>query len=258
MPDPQPNPAEPSPSSPNAALRDPPPLETQVSAPEPNLPETPIPEPAPMLDVHPAHHAAQTWRDFFIHIATIVLGLLIAVGLEQTVEYIHHRRELTTAREELRVEVEQDSAIADRNTKAIHELQAKLNADMALLLAHRATGKPLTGKLDLTWTFTKTYYAALKSNQLSGALTLMPSAELEFYDFNSAVQEAIMTQAADWNGTIEVAKAIAARSPDGQLSPQDTNELISAISQAQGKLAYTETLIGFFNAGRKGQRGPTP
>ena len=24
-----------------------------------------------MLDVHPAHHAASTWRDFFIHIATI-------------------------------------------------------------------------------------------------------------------------------------------------------------------------------------------
>ncbi len=216
-----------------------------------------------MLDVHPAHHAASSWREFFIHIATIVLGLLIAVGLEQTVEYIHHRRELTSAREELRVEVEQDSVIADRNARAIHELQAKLNADMALLLAQRATGKPLTGelltgKLDFTWGFTKTRYAALKANQLSGALTLMPRAELEFYDFSSSVQEAIMKEAADWNGTIEVAKAIAACSPDGRLSPQDTNELISAISQVQGKLAYTETLIGFFRKGIKRQPSPAP
>jgi hypothetical protein len=39
-----------------------------------------------MLDVHPPHHAASTWRDFFIHIATIVIGLLIAIGLEQTVD----------------------------------------------------------------------------------------------------------------------------------------------------------------------------
>lgn len=31
-----------------------------------------------MLDVHPAHHAANTWRAFFVHIATIVLGLLVA------------------------------------------------------------------------------------------------------------------------------------------------------------------------------------
>ncbi|GAC1422327.1 MAG: hypothetical protein NVSMB62_17930 [Acidobacteriaceae bacterium] len=36
-----------------------------------------------MLGVHPAHHAANTWRDFLIHIATITVGLLIAVGMEQ-------------------------------------------------------------------------------------------------------------------------------------------------------------------------------
>ena len=46
-----------------------------------------------MLDVHPPHHTPNTWRDFFIHIATIVIGLLIAVGLEQTVEAIHHRHQ---------------------------------------------------------------------------------------------------------------------------------------------------------------------
>jgi hypothetical protein len=42
-----------------------------------------------MLDVHAPHHA-NTWRDFFIHIATICVGLLIAVSLEQTVEAVHH------------------------------------------------------------------------------------------------------------------------------------------------------------------------
>ena len=47
-----------------------------------------------MLDVHPAPHAAHSWREFFVHIATIVLGLLIAIGLEQTVEYFHHRHQL--------------------------------------------------------------------------------------------------------------------------------------------------------------------
>jgi hypothetical protein len=46
-----------------------------------------------LLDVHPPAHTPNTWRDFFIHIATIVIGLLIAVGLEQTVEYFHHRHQ---------------------------------------------------------------------------------------------------------------------------------------------------------------------
>jgi hypothetical protein len=42
-----------------------------------------------MLEVHPPHQAAHNWRDFFVHIATIALGLLIVVGLEQMVERIH-------------------------------------------------------------------------------------------------------------------------------------------------------------------------
>jgi hypothetical protein len=42
-----------------------------------------------MLDVHPPHEAIHTWKAFLIHIVAIVIGLLIAVGLEQTVEFFH-------------------------------------------------------------------------------------------------------------------------------------------------------------------------
>jgi hypothetical protein len=75
------------------------PPETPVSETlrEPAQTEAPAEESISMLDIHDAHHAAGTWRDFFIHIATIVLGLIIAIGLEQTVVYFDHqqqRREL--------------------------------------------------------------------------------------------------------------------------------------------------------------------
>jgi hypothetical protein len=60
-----------------------------------------------MLDVHPPHTSVHTWKDFFIHIATIVIGLLIAVGLEQTVEALHHRQERAELRETMRRESEQ-------------------------------------------------------------------------------------------------------------------------------------------------------
>jgi len=57
-----------------------------------------------MLDVHPPHHPTHTWKDFFIHIATIVVGLLIAVGIEQTVEYFHHRHQRHQLEQDLREE----------------------------------------------------------------------------------------------------------------------------------------------------------
>ena len=87
--------------------------ETQI----PSTLEPPEPpgtqEDTPMLDVHPAHHAASTWRDFFVHIATIVLGLLIAVGIEQTVEYFHHRHQLIQFEEDIRAEAELNLRIID-------------------------------------------------------------------------------------------------------------------------------------------------
>lgn len=38
------------------------------------------------MEVHPPEHPIFTWKQFFSHMAVIVLGLLIAIGLEQTVE----------------------------------------------------------------------------------------------------------------------------------------------------------------------------
>ncbi|HEY6924159.1 MAG TPA: hypothetical protein VI653_11875 [Steroidobacteraceae bacterium] len=75
---------------------------------EPEMPEVPADNPqaagptdtetlstaevaAPMLDVHAPHHTVHTWRDFLVHIAAIVIGLVIAVSIEQTVEFFHHR-----------------------------------------------------------------------------------------------------------------------------------------------------------------------
>jgi len=59
----------------------------------------------PMLDVHAPHATAHTWTDFFIHIATIVVGLFIAVGLEQSVEFFHHRHQIAETKEALRQRV---------------------------------------------------------------------------------------------------------------------------------------------------------
>src|SRR5579862_2484918 len=48
---------------------------------------------APMLDVHAPHETIRTWKNFLTHIAAIVVGLIIAVSLEQTVEFFHHHHQ---------------------------------------------------------------------------------------------------------------------------------------------------------------------
>jgi hypothetical protein len=58
-----------------------------------------------MLDVHVPHKNAHTWTDFVIHITTITVGLFIAIGLEQTVEYFHHLHQRHQLEERLRDEL---------------------------------------------------------------------------------------------------------------------------------------------------------
>ena len=41
-----------------------------------------------MIDIHPPHHSATTRREFFVHLFIVILGILIAISLEQTVEFV--------------------------------------------------------------------------------------------------------------------------------------------------------------------------
>lgn len=66
-----------------------------------------------MIDIHPPHHGAMTRRDIFTHLAIVVVGILIAIGLEQAVEAVHHARE----RHELIVDMRDE---ASRNVLKLH------------------------------------------------------------------------------------------------------------------------------------------
>lgn len=86
----------------------PPPPTASESVLGPDAETLSIPEIAPaMLDTHAPHEAVRTWKDFFVHIAIIVVGLVIAVGLEQTVEVIHRGHERSELRKTLHRESEQ-------------------------------------------------------------------------------------------------------------------------------------------------------
>lgn len=65
-----------------------------------------------MLDVH-VPHPTHSWKDFLIHIATISVGLLIAVGLEQGVEILHHRHQAARLEEDMRAEAAQNLRVMD-------------------------------------------------------------------------------------------------------------------------------------------------
>lgn len=138
-----------------------------------------------MLDVHPPHHAANSWRDFFIHIATIVVGLLIAIGLEQTVEALHHRHQRKQLKEDLRTEAESNRVVIERDL-TMQELEpwfdaaARAASDARLqagkVVVHLAPPPCLAGSIG---TAAVRYFAPSEAvwttAQASGLVDLLPA-----------------------------------------------------------------------------------
>ena len=156
--------------------------ETPESAETAHIPET-AKEHEPMLEVHPAHHAASSWKEFFIHIATIVLGLLIAVGLEQAVEHFHHRREVTEVREELRGEREANKdSFKSETTHWRWETTELENNLMVLAYLQKHPGTPdekLPGSLIWFHASAANTQAAWDAARNSGVTSLMHREEVE-------------------------------------------------------------------------------
>jgi hypothetical protein len=150
-----------------------------------DLPSTPK-EHETMLDVHPAHHAATNWRDFFIHIATIVIGLLIAIALEQTVEYVHHRRQVADVREELRGEREANKHAFENETANWRWETAELQNNLLVLgYLQQHPGTPdenLPGTLIWSHASAPNTQAAWDAARNSGVISLLSREEIEQYD----------------------------------------------------------------------------
>ena len=140
-----------------------------------------------MLDVHPPHEAAHTWKDFFIHIATIVVGLLIAVGLEQTVEAIHHHHQ----RVELEEQLQQEAQINTRRISISFDASdaelawlVGLQQDVQAMLAghgkfnYRPRPESEPG-LPIAWRTAST--GVRDAARQSGIVSLLPAARAEQY-----------------------------------------------------------------------------
>jgi hypothetical protein len=136
-----------------------------------------------MLDVHPPHESIHTWKDFSIHIATIVVGLLIAIGLEQTVEHFHHRHQVAEVRDSLSVErsfnANRFGVLTDEFRRFVPKLETNL-AVFTYLRGHpNAPVADWPGKLDWLALTPGFLDAAWKTAVQSTILQYMPRAEVQ-------------------------------------------------------------------------------
>src|SRR5580658_9676577 len=136
-------------------------------------------------DVH-VPHPTHTWKDFFIHLATITVGLLIAIGLEQSVEALHQRHQRRELEQQLHDEAQRNLDLVRGNILRFKAQSAWLNSAVVAL-----NGAPVTnGQIKRStlffqsipggsiWDPSRTVWAVAKA---SGAVALLPEDEAQVY-----------------------------------------------------------------------------
>ena len=90
-----------------------------------------------MFEAHVPHEAIQSWKGFFTYIAAIVIGLFIAVGLEQSVEYFHHRHQRALLEEQIHAVFEDEPRLIDSDTKRLSDFRSYLANIQYSIADHR-------------------------------------------------------------------------------------------------------------------------
>jgi hypothetical protein len=154
-----------------------------------------------MLDIHPPHHAATTWRDFFIHIATITIGLFIAIGLEQTVEAVHHLHQRHELEEHLREELRGNVGRDEVDFVKFGQMRAYF-LELKSAVSARRTGQPSppsppaasdTRRQQVPFAPSVAMWEAAK---LDATITQLPTEEIQLYN-GLVLQHNLMFDAID-------------------------------------------------------------
>jgi hypothetical protein len=126
-----------------------------------------------VLDIHLLHGKLHGVKDFFFHLFTITIGLLIALSLEGWVEHVHHRHLAREAEDGLRAEIANNEHEVVRQRQMIKDGQKKLEADLKVLAELRAHPHAKMGHIDLSIGMGGFDDMAWKNAQSTGALALM-------------------------------------------------------------------------------------
>lgn len=151
-------------------------------------------EETPVIDVHPPHHPIHSWKEYLLHMSTIVLGLLIAIGLEQSVELVHRAQERHQLEDDLRIEgennrghVQIDINVYSGIVAWLLELQRGVDAErdsggkMPFAYPARPDGVPDSPRYAAYHVLETEVWDTAKS---SSELVLLPRNEVEIYARN--------------------------------------------------------------------------
>ena len=201
------------------------------------------------MEVHPPEHPIHTWRDFLIHIVTIVIGLLIAIGLEQSVEWFHHRHIVHVARENIAREIDDNRKLAASNGKLVEQTKQLMQQNMHRVQQLKHNPHALDhGEMHFTFGWSAFSDTAWLSARDTGALAFMPVEEVQ-RDAGIYAQQTIVNDQAISLFLIEAlaASPLVMTEDNAVMTPEDQHELLKDTTQLYLRLQTLQQIMQGLN-----------
>jgi hypothetical protein len=135
-----------------------------------------------MLDVHAPNKPFHGAGEFFLHLFTITVGLLIAVGIEGLVTWHEHRKLAEDAREMMTAEIRHNQANVEAALRANAAEEEKLKKNLQVIEAvQKSPNSPSATRadLDISYQIVGLEHTAWRTAQATGALSYMPYDEAQ-------------------------------------------------------------------------------
>jgi hypothetical protein len=194
------------------------------------------------MEVHPPDHPFHSWRDFFIHIVTITIGLLIALGIESAAEAVHHRHLLHHAEASLGAELAVNRDLIAKDERQLLAAQAQFQNNLGLLTAARnhaaAAGEP-----QFHWYWSGAQNAAWSAARDTGAIALMPYETAQAYSVVYGQQGIVDRQAEVYITDIyRIESPLQGGRKLADLQPAEIDTMIAHTQQTLADIAHLHDL----------------
>ena len=147
------------------------------------------------MEVHAPHEKVHTWRDFFVHVGIMTVGLFIALSLESLVEHVHHLHIVREARENIHLELENNHKAAQDDLGYLQQDIDLTKENIDAINAMIKSPKDFHGSLSFKLQFKSLDSAAWDTSRDTGALAYMPYKDVQGYADLYEDQKSINDQA---------------------------------------------------------------
>jgi hypothetical protein len=199
-----------------------------------------------VLEVHPPNEPVRGWHDFFVHLATITIGLLIALSLEGCVEFWQHRHLVHEAEASMQIEIDANARELNGALEDVRKEQEFLKNDIAVMKKVIANPK-VANREDMRVDFRIRTFADVswKTAQSTGALSYMPYERAQeysnIYSAQSEIRDAEHQAVRDT--VLSIAPFLNSKKGDPNPGGEQAGKIVDRLEVLQGQLIFLESMI---------------